>query len=145
MSNNKNKLYCEMIEKQLDDVDEDLRLKPSDISRICKYIDSSIFDPNQCCIWKGYIANSENSSKGTYVNFYFNKNKVILHRLLYCNFIGELDDDEYIKFTCDNKGICCNVNHYKKNKYSISKNKKKKKNNEIDVVMMSGNITVDFD
>ena len=28
----------------------------------------------------------------------------------------ELDESEYIKFKCNNKGICCNINHiYKLN------------------------------
>ena len=55
---------------------------------------------------------------GTYVNFYFRKKKVALHRLLYINFIGHLDDDEYLKFNCENKGKCCNVHHMNKFKYN---------------------------
>jgi hypothetical protein len=58
-----------------------------------------------------------NLNKGRYVNFYFRRKKVALHRLLYVNFIGNLNDDEYLKFSCDNKGICCNIHHLKKFKY----------------------------
>ncbi len=34
----------------------------------------------------------------------------------------QLSNNEYIKYTCKNKGKCCNINHIKKIKY----NKKKK-------------------
>ena len=34
-----------------------------------------------------------------------------LHRLLYANFVGNINDNEYLKFSCDNRGKCCNINH----------------------------------
>ena len=88
-----------------------------DQKRICKYICSSIFDENVCCIWDGYVTNINNKSKGTYVNFFFGGRKVALHRLLYTNFVEELHDNEYLKFSCENKGRCCNIHHLKKFKY----------------------------
>jgi hypothetical protein len=102
------------------------------MKRICKYIDTSIFDQANCCIWNGYITNMNNSNKGTYVNFYFRNKKVALHRLLYSNFVAPLDSSEYLKFNCDNKGICCNINHYEKYKYSKSNGivKKEQKHKE---------------
>jgi hypothetical protein len=36
---------------------------------------------------------------------------------LYCNFVEDLSDDEYLKFSCENKGNCCNIKHLKKFKY----------------------------
>jgi len=96
------------------------------MKRICKYIDTSIFDKKVCCIWNGYITNANNSNKGTYVNFYFRNKKVALHRLLYSNFVAPLDSSEYLKFNCDNKGICCNINHYEKYKYSKNNSTMKK-------------------
>lgn len=111
-------LLKELLTKQLKSVQYQKRLQYSDLKRICKYINSSIFDPVKCCKWEGYITNSNNTcGKGTYINFYFRKKKAALHRLLYSNFIGELLDDEYLKFNCDNKGTCCNINHFKKHKY----------------------------
>jgi hypothetical protein len=101
------------------------KLNIGDIKRICKYIDSSIFSPESCCLWKGYITNSANQNKGTYVNFYFRKKKEALHRLLYINFVGELNVTEYLKFTCDNKGKCCNVKHLTKFKYNKKSTKEK--------------------
>jgi len=98
--------------KQLYNIDPSEKLRSSDLHRIVKFTDNSIFDPVKCCIWKGYITNLTNKKKGTYINFYFkNKKKVALHRLLYCNFKGHIKKKDYIKFTCSNNGKCCNVNH----------------------------------
>jgi hypothetical protein len=33
---------------------------------------------------------------------------------LYNNFLGYLDDSEYLKYNCVNKGKCCNLNHFKR-------------------------------
>ncbi len=120
-----------MIKKQLPDVPTKWKLNINDIKRICKYITTSIFDIKNCCIWNGYITNINNSNKGTYVNFYFKNKKVALHRLLYSNFISPLDPTEYLKFSCNNKGICCNINHYEKYKYSKMINKTLPKRKEI--------------
>ena len=42
---------------------------------------------------------------------YFREKKLALHRLLYSNYIGPINDNEYIKFNCKNKGKCCTINH----------------------------------
>ena len=122
-----NELLTELITKQIKDLAYDKKLQYADLKRICKYINTSIFDKNRCCMWNGYITNSNNSNKGTYINFYFRKKKAALHRLLYINFIGELDYDEYLKFTCEEKGRCCNISHLKKFQYQ-PKNKKNTEN-----------------
>ena len=121
-----NLIFKEMINKQLKDVDPLKKFKLNDLHRICKYVHSSIFSKDSCCVWTGYITNKYNLVKGTYINFYFKNKKLALHRLLYINFVESLANDEYIKFTCNNKGICCNVNHLKKHKY----NKKNKVEND---------------
>jgi hypothetical protein len=123
---NSNEIFQELIRKQLPNVPYDSKLHTSDMKRICKYIESSIFHPTDCCLWKGYITNVNNFSKGTYVNFYFRNKKVALHRLLYTNFVAPLDSGEYLKFNCDHKGVCCNINHYEKYKYSKNSNTYKK-------------------
>ena len=115
---NSNEIFKELIKRQLPDVPAQWKLNINDMKRICKYINTSIFDTETCCIWNGYITNINNSNKGTYVNFYFRNKKVALHRLLYSNFVAPLDSSEYLKFNCENKGICCNINHYEKYKYS---------------------------
>jgi len=128
----KSALLQELLNKQLKNIPSSKKLQFSDIKRICKYISTSIFDEDNCCNWDGYITNINNKSKGTYVNFFFSGRKVALHRLLYTNFIEELKENEYLKFSCENKGKCCNIHHLKKFKYQgkdepCEKKKKKKK------------------
>ena len=103
--------------------------RKSDIHRIVRYTDGYIFDTEKCCLWEGYVTNLNDSKKGTYVNFYFkDKKKVALHRLLYINFKGHLNNTDYIKYSCNNKGICCNVNHMSSFIYKIDENKENIKN-----------------
>ena len=108
----------ELLTNQLKNVNLTKRLNYNDIKRISKFLTSSIFDPLKCSLWTGYITNEKNQSKGTYINFYFNQKKIALHRLLYLNFIGEIINTEYLKFSCPNKGKCCNINHLKKYSYN---------------------------
>jgi hypothetical protein len=115
-------LFNELLKKQLKTIPPDKKFRYSDLKRLCKYINTSIFDENICTMWNGYITNENNITKGVYINFYFNGTKSALHRLLYINFIGELSENEYLKFTCENKGKCCNIMHLKK--FSYTKKKK---------------------
>jgi hypothetical protein len=125
------KVLSELLSNQLKKVDSSKKLDYSDIVRLTKYIDKSIFSNNDCVLWKGYITNCNKKEKGQYINFFFKKKKYALHRLLYINYVGQLYDDEYLKFTCKNRGCCCNINHITKfrkedNKYDI---KEENKNN----------------
>jgi hypothetical protein len=116
-------LLQELLKNQLKNVPITKKLSYSDLKRVIKYINTSIFDNNKCCIWNGYVTNSkpDKNHKGAYVNFYFKKKKVALHRLLYANFKEDIQDSDYLKYTCDNKGSCCNVNHMVKFAYSTNK------------------------
>ena len=113
-----NDFFNELLKKQIKCISNKKKLNYNDIKRISKLIKSSIFDKKNCSIWCGYITNENNSLKGTYINFYFNKKKIALHRLLYINYIGILTDNEYLKFSCENKGKCCNIHHMKKYTYN---------------------------
>lgn len=144
----RNELFKEFMIKQLKTIPPDKKLQYSDIKRICKYISSSIFDYSSCCLWNGYITNINNSNKGTYINFYFKKKKVALHRLLYSNFVGELTVNEYLKFNCENKGKCCNIHHLKKFKYQkkvkkqenkLNNNSKYNNNNNNNIIVINKN------
>jgi hypothetical protein len=105
--------------KQLLNVPSSKAFRPGDIRRIVLHTNVSIFDKENCSIWTGYITNLKNKSKGTYINFYFrNKKKVALHRLLYANFKGDIGAHEYVKYSCSNKGRCCNINHMVKMEYN---------------------------
>jgi hypothetical protein len=117
-------LLNELLQKQLKTVPGDKKFRYNDLKRLCKYITSSIFDDDVCSLWKGYVTNTNNVSKGIYINFYFKGKKTALHRLLYINFVGPLTDDEYLKFSCEHKGKCCNVTHLKKFSY-VKKEKPK--------------------
>ena len=111
-----------MLNKQLKNVNAQNKLNFNDIKRISKFLTTSIFSEDNCSLWTGYITNENNNLKGTYINFYYNKKKIALHRLLYENYIDKINEDDYIKFTCINKGKCCNINHLKKyrpNQYVI--------------------------
>lgn len=114
-----NDFFKELLQKQIQNVPIAKKLTYNDIKRISKFISNSIFDENNCSLWNGYITNEKNQSKGTYINFYFNQKKIALHRLLFLNFVGEILNTEYIKFSCANKGKCCNINHMKKFTYNI--------------------------
>jgi len=109
----KNKLLIEMVNNQNQDIDSNKKLEIKDIHRICRNLTHSIFDESKCSIWQGYITKIQ--STGTqYVNFFYKTKKCALHRLLYINYIGELNKNEYLRFKCSNKGICCNLSHIEK-------------------------------
>ena len=114
----KNDILSELLNKQIKNIPNDKKLQYIDLKRVCKFIPTTIFDDNQCCLWNSYVTNQNSNNKGLYINFYFRQKKAALHRLLYSNFVGELDTDEYLKFTCENKGKCCTVSHLNKYKYN---------------------------
>jgi hypothetical protein len=110
---------AELKKRQLPNVSLSKSFRTTDIQRIVQHTTTSIFDKEKCAIWTGYITNLQNRKKGTYINFYFrNKKKVALHRLLYANFKGEIGPRDYIKYSCSNKGKCCNINHIIKFEYN---------------------------
>jgi len=115
---NKNDILTELIEKQRKDVCQDKKLLLSDMKRIVNNINMSIFS-KECCFWNGYVANKDNKQRPKYITFYFHHKKVSLHRLLYCNYVDNLESGQYLKYICSNKGICCNVNHFNKVKKKI--------------------------
>ena len=144
---NNNIFFKELLTKQLKNVNSAFKLKYNDIKRISKYLTSSIFDPDNCSLWDGYITNEKNKSKGTYINFYFNKKKIALHRLLYINYINNINEDDYIKFSCINKGKCCNIHHMQK--YTYIKNNKndndnKLNDNNVHINTNKNNLTLEF-
>ena len=109
--------FRELVNNQLIHVPTEKKLQLSDKKRIARHITSSIFDKTKCALWTGYITNANNICKGLYVNFYFRKKKVALHRLLYANYVGTITDDIYLKFNCENRGKCCNIHHMNIFKY----------------------------
>jgi hypothetical protein len=120
----------ELLQNQRKDIPSDKKLLYNDLKRISKYLPNSIFNDN-CSLWNGYITNIKGvNNDNQYINFYFKRKKHALHRLLYINFIGELNDNEYIKFNCMNKGKCCNIHHFYKNDSVIPKDKEPIESND---------------
>ena len=116
-------IISELIKNQISKIDESKRLHCTDFKRIARNIRTSLFHKKLCCLWQGYITNLNKANKGTYINFYFHKKKVALHRLMYCNYVNSIETEDYIKFLCQNKGYCCNVTCLKKFKYNVNLNK----------------------
>ncbi len=150
MTMRNNLLISELLNKQLQNVPNDKKLQYNDLKRLSKYLAGDIFNPDACQFWSGYVTNSNDQTKGIYINFYFKNKKYILHRLLYANFVGELGDDEYLKFTCPNKGKCCNIHHLKKFKYIKKKDEGEKPKQAVTkkkVVprVINHNFTLNFD
>ncbi len=88
----------------------DKLLSEKDLKRILNRTGGIINTTNECILWKGYITHN----KIDYINFYFKGKKCALHRILYINFKGKLNDSDYLEFICpdkSNKGKCCNINH----------------------------------
>lgn len=105
----KEQLLQEMQTNQRKNISNDtLFLNPNDMRRINKYIDTSIFG-EECCLWNGYI--NHKGTKTQYAKFSFKGKKVLLHRIIYHNFKGDISENDEIVFTCKNKGRCCCLNH----------------------------------
>ena len=79
-----------------------------------------------------------------------------MHRLLYENYVSDIEENQYIKYNCSNKGICCNINHMytlvpeesKKESKKASKVQNKKKSKKKDTQKIKKEKTkliVDFD
>jgi len=108
----KNQILIHMLQLQRKGLPNNMRLDMDDIKRIVYNINNSPFSDTDCCLWNGYV--TDNNEKCKYINFYFKHHKIALHRLLYINYIGDLESTNYLKFTCNNKGICCNIKHIEK-------------------------------
>jgi len=127
MTQKNDDIYLELIQKQRKECKDSKKLNLSELKRISKNLDTSIFSEDSCSIWTGYITNNTSDVKPSYINFYFRNKKIALHRLLYENYIDNLDKNQYLKYNCKNKGICCNVNHIE-----VVNSNKNEKINKID-------------
>lgn len=109
MNDDKKHLMTELCVKQRKHNNKKYLLKNKDLQRFINNINDSIFNnDNKCVIWNGKTIKNK---KVEYVNFYLNKKKFALHRILYINFIDDINDNQYIKFNCNNSGKCCNLKH----------------------------------
>ena len=108
-SSKKKKILLQLSSMQLKNIESSKKFTYRDIMRITKHINKSIFG-KQCTLWDGFVANIK-ENKSPYINFYFRGKKLALHRLLYINYVEDLKPNEFIKYSCKNKGKCCCLNH----------------------------------
>ena len=146
-NNNINNILFSLIKNQRSNIPFDKKLSYTDLKRISKYLNSSLFNNDECVLWSGYITTIKHDETKSYINFYYNGKKFALHRLLYINYINDLNDSEYIKFNCCNKGKCCNINHFYKVKNDNDSIKEDIIKNSIENINIKkkDNIIVDFD
>ena len=106
-------ILSNLIKNQREDINLDKKLSFKDLNRISYNLNTYIFT-NECSIWNGYITNINSKKKNCYISFFFKNKKVSLHRLLFANYVEDINDNEYVKYICNNKGKCCTINHMKK-------------------------------
>jgi hypothetical protein len=106
----KKDLLDELVIKQKKNISDEFLLSFRDLNRITKNINTSLFG-KECCLWNGYVISRKNKF---YIHFFFRKSKVSLIRLLYHNYVGKIEKNEYVQNECENGGKCCNITHYKK-------------------------------
>jgi len=110
----KNKVYEKLIKNQINNIDSKDKLSLLDLKRLADNLLNDIFG-SECCFWGGPIITNLNNK--SYISFFHNGKKISIHRILYKNYINKLENNEYLKYTCENQGICCCLNHfYKKEK-----------------------------
>jgi hypothetical protein len=123
-------ILSKLIKQQRTNIKLDKKLSFNDLNRISYNLPCDIFS-DDCCIWSGYVTNLKSKNKNCYISFFFKNKKVSLHRLLYLNYVEDIEDSEYIKYTCNNKGKCCTLNHMVKVFHEDDdKNKNQEKINE---------------
>jgi len=126
MINNKNIILENLITNQKEHVELKSKLLLSDLNRLTNNLSKDIFC-DECSLWNGSIITTNNKE---YINFFINGKKISLNRILYKNYIGELYDNEYLKYSCNNKGRCCTLKHL----YKINKKIQDKKKENIIII-----------
>ena len=81
------------------------KLTFEDLKRLDLITQGDIILSKECCLYKG-------KHKNNYSTFSFKGKKVSLLRILYHNYWGDIKPTHRIQFTCENEGLCCNINHY---------------------------------
>lgn len=111
--NNRNNILENLIKNQKDNIEIKSKLSLSDLKRLTNNLLTDIFC-DECSLWKGPILVANNKE---YISFFINGKKISLNRILYKNYIDDLQEKEYLKYSCINKGRCCTLKHfYKVNK-----------------------------
>jgi len=109
-----NNILQELLVFQRNNIEPTTNFEYLDLVRLSKYIPASPFySNNKCCTWTSKKKNIRN-----YITFHYRNKKTTLSRLFYINYIGDLARNEYVSFSCNNRGHCLNINHIVKKTYS---------------------------
>ena len=109
---NKDIILTKLIKNQRN-IELSNKLTFQDLKRVSSNLTTDIFG-DECSIWNGYVTNLNHDKKNNYISFFYKNKKIALHRLLFLNYVDNLDNSEYLKFTCENKGRCCTLKHISK-------------------------------
>lgn len=74
-----------------------------DIKRIERHLRGDIFS-DVCCFYMGEI-------KKNYATISYKNYKVSVQKLLYINYINDLNESDKLILKCENNGICCSLKH----------------------------------
>lgn len=95
------------------------RLTHSDIVRLSSGLDTDIFRTNACVGYRRSLRNRK------HFLFSYEGHKVPLNRLLYHNYISDVEPGDIIVNTCVNSSFCCNIRHITKRSKRASQRTKK--------------------
>jgi hypothetical protein len=102
--------YVHNQRKDIPDTGNYGKMTYEDIKRIDRFVHENIFTSTKCCLYQGEV-------KKTYCTMSYNSKKISVLRLIYHNYVGDIDKSDTIEYLCENSGICCNLAHFKlKNK-----------------------------
>ena len=82
------------------------KLNFEDLKRVDKSISGDITNSKDCCLYNGTVV-GEN-----YSTFSYKGKKTSLIRILYHNLVADNKPDMKVKWSCENKGLCCNLSHF---------------------------------
>ena len=77
-----------------------------DLKRVDRTISGDITYSSDCCMYNGTTIGDK------YATFSYRGKKTSLIRLLYHNLVEDVNPDMRIEWSCENKGLCCNLSHF---------------------------------
>lgn len=119
--------------KEVPDIGLYGKLDFEDIKRIDRCISGDPLKSTKCCLYLRKLV------KNSYATFSFRGKKTSILRMLYHNYKDNIKHNSKIIHTCENKGLCCNLNHFKvvdgeeapENEKNIEKNEETTEKTEI--------------
>ena len=98
-----------------------------DMKRLDLAIDGDPTSSNDCCLYNGPIINKQ------YCSLSYKGTKCSIIRLIYHNFVKDVEQHHRIFHTCKNKGICCNYKHLYVKEFNFNNTPKIEESGETNV------------